>query len=101
MNQYLRWFKAIRAKCQALISEADVIKIAIAGIQNFEMRKRLAGKNIKDFNVLYSKVVDFEKVQKEETEEVYVFSQGQSVNMVDVRPMVKHSGGSKQCSYGY
>lgn len=44
------------------------MKIAVAGIRNYEIRKRLSGKSIKDFHVLYFKAIDFERVQKEELE---------------------------------
>lgn len=40
------------------------MKIAVAGIRNYEIRKRLSGKSIKDFHVLYFKAIDFERVQK-------------------------------------
>lgn len=44
------------------------MKIAVAGIRNYEIRKRLLGKAIRDFYTLYFKAVDFERVQKEESE---------------------------------
>lgn len=61
-------FKKVRARNKGSLAEEDVVKIAVAGIRNYEVRKRLLGKAIKDFYTLYFKVVDFERVQKEESE---------------------------------
>lgn len=62
-----------------------MIRIAIVGIRNYEARKRLSGKNIKDFQVLCIKAIDFEKVQKEKKEETHLVTHDQFINMVDVR----------------
>lgn len=64
VEQYLTRFKKIRARCKGSFAEEDVVKIAVAGIRNYEIRKRLSGKSIKDFHVLYLKAIDFERVQK-------------------------------------
>lgn len=68
VEQYLARFKKMRARCKGSLAEEDVVKIAVAGIRNYEVRKRLSGKAIKDFYTLYFKAVDFERVQKEESE---------------------------------
>lgn len=68
VEQYLSRFKKTRTRCKGSLAEEDVVKMAIAGIRNYEVRKRLSGKSIKDFFTLYFKAVDFERVQKEESE---------------------------------
>lgn len=60
MEQYLSSFKKVRAWCKGLPAEEYAVKIAVAGIHNCEVRKRLSGKAIREFNTLYFKVVDFE-----------------------------------------
>lgn len=64
VEQYLIRFKRVRSRCKGSLGEEDVVKIAIAGIRNYEIRKQLSGKNLRDFHVLYFKAVDFERVQK-------------------------------------
>ena len=54
VEQYLTRFKKIRARCKGSFAEEDVVKIAVAGIRNYEIRKRLSGKNLRDFHVLCS-----------------------------------------------
>lgn len=68
VEQYLARFKKVRARCKGSLAEEDVVKIAVAGIRNYEVRKRLSGKAIRYFYTLYFKAVDFERVQKEESE---------------------------------
>lgn len=61
VEQYLSRFKKVRARCKGSLAEEDVVKIDVAGIRNYEVRKRLSGKAIKDFYTLYFKAVDFER----------------------------------------
>lgn len=62
VEQYLTQFKKVRAYCMGSLAEEDVVKNAVARIWNYKMRKRLVGKTIKEFYVLYFKAVDFERV---------------------------------------
>lgn len=48
VEQYLSRFKKIRTRCKRSLAEEDVVKMAVAGIRNYEVRKRLSGKSIKD-----------------------------------------------------
>lgn len=67
VEQYLSRFKKVRAKCKGLLALRDVMKIVMAGIRNYEVRKWLSSKAIRYFCTLYFKAVDFERVQKDES----------------------------------